>query len=69
MVENQDAPTLEQLISRTAAMELLGLTRNWFVSREGSELTVYKAEGKRNAPVYYDRRELLALFTVAAKAQ
>lgn len=63
MTENQEAPELEDLISRTYAMETLGLDRNWFVRREGTKLTVYKEEGKRNATVFYDRREIQAILS------
>lgn len=55
-------PSLDHMISRSAAMNLLGLSRNWFVARQGKTLTVYKLDGNPNSTVYFDKREVMALF-------
>lgn len=60
---NQTPPGLEDMISRSEAMKTLNLDRSWFIAREGSKLTVYKEKGKRNATVFYDKREIMAILS------
>lgn len=69
MQTQQESPSLDDLISRTEAMKLLGLSRNWFIAREGNGLTVYKPDGMRMSHVYYDKREVMALFKVTQEQQ
>jgi hypothetical protein len=58
---------LEDMISRTNAMKLLGRSRRWFIRREqetdeNKRLLAYRLEDRPKAETYYSRSQLTGLF-------
>lgn len=66
--KSESAPALEHMISREEVVATLGVALNWCIRRENSgELTKYQTGPK--GKVFYDKRQVMALFQVTNGAE